>query len=774
MSDELSQKLIKKVNFDFFSQLDEKKIRGLSFLPINILKDTMYVAITQTSNKVEIANYIQSALGKKTDFIFLRENDYRDFVIVYQEAYFAKTGLKPLTDDAKLDANKEQNEDDNLIDLDMGASSDLDLSQYEIKNTPPIKEEVSQAREESSQTFNEANFEPEEIKMKGPEEESLSEMTQSPTTSRNSRGDRKKHIGDVQNPAGKKLGEILIEEGLITDKQLTIALAEAKATDVPLGSILVKLNYITIQDLKDALSAQQGIEMASEEQLKPQMKVAQILPENFIKANKVVPISVTDKKLVVGMVNPGDTTVINEIVYITGLKPTVMMITHFEFERFLEQYYHERKEGTDSIISEINRDGEIEKSESLWEQVDKEIQDASGVVSKFANKIITNGIDQHASDIHIEPRFDGYVVRYRCDGILQEVLKIPESVDNALISRFKVMARLNIAEHRRPQDGNFAIKYNNQTYDFRINTLPVAGKEKMVIRILAPASSLAANKKSEIKIVGLLPEQLELLKKLTTAPNGIILTSGPTGSGKTTTLYSIIKALNDVKVNITTIEDPVEIRMEGINQSAINAKAGITFANSMRAILRQDPDIILIGEIRDYETLEVAISAALTGHLVLSTIHTNSAAATVTRLIEMGAKDYLVSSTLTGVLAQRLVRKLCPHCRQAYNPTLEEAQKIILDKEKAKEFTKNLIYRAVGCSKCNNMGYTGRLGVYEIMGINKDLRKLIAQKAHDIEIEEFAIEHNNMITLQQSCIEHIKAGLTTIDEFVRVLGLATD
>ena len=214
--------------------------------------------------------------------------------------------------------------------------------------------------------------------------------------------------------------------------------------------------------------------------------------------------------------------------------------------------------------------------------------------------------------------------------------------------------------------------------------------------------------------------------------------------------------------------------MEGINQSAINAKAGITFANSMRAILRQDPDIILIGEIRDYETLEVAISAALTGHLVLSTIHTNSAAATVTRLIEMGAKDYLVSSTLTGVLAQRLVRKLCPHCRQSYTPTLEEAQKIILDKHQAQAFTNNIIYKAVGCPKCNNLGYSGRLGVYEIMAINKDLRKLIAQKAHDIEIEEFAIEHNNMITLQQSCIEHIKAGLTTIDEFVRVLGLATD
>ena len=258
---------------------------------------------------------------------------------------------------------------------------------------------------------------------------------------------------------------------------------------------------------------------------------------------------------------------------------------------------------------------------------------------------------------------------------------------------------------------------------------------------------------------------------MVSCPNGIILTSGPTGSGKTTTLYSILKSLNDVSVNITTIEDPIEIKLDGINQSQVNVKAGITFASCMRAILRQDPDIILVGEIRDYETLETAISAALTGHLVLSTVHTNSAAATVTRLIEMGAKDYLVSSTLSGVIAQRLVRRLCDDCKTEYHCTRDEAMKISIDEDEIEKIMKTPIYKATGCNHCNFTGYRGRLGVYEIMPITKEIKKLIAQGAHDLEIEECAVEHG-MTTLANSCIQHILEGRTTINEFVRVLGLA--
>ena len=284
--------------------------------------------------------------------------------------------------------------------------------------------------------------------------------------------------------------------------------------------------------------------------------------------------------------------------------------------------------------------------------------------------------------------------------------------------------------------------------------------------------SLNADDKN-IKLVGGTPEDIVKIKNMVSCPNGIILTSGPTGSGKTTTLYSVLKSLNDEDVNITTIEDPIEIKLEGINQSQINAKAGSTFASCMRAILRQDPDIILVGEIRDYETLEIAVSAALTGHLVLSTVHTNSAAATVTRMIEMGAKDYLVASTLSGVIAQRLVRKLCDDCKEEYYPTYEEASKISADEEEIQRLMKTPIYRAKGCNKCGFSGYVGRLGVYEIMTINKEIKKLVADGAHDIEIEEAAVR-NGMRTLHQSCMGHILNGQTTIDEFVRVLGIVNE
>jgi type IV pilus assembly protein PilB len=287
---------------------------------------------------------------------------------------------------------------------------------------------------------------------------------------------------------------------------------------------------------------------------------------------------------------------------------------------------------------------------------------------------------------------------------------------------------------------------------------------------LAPAVSLESNDK-EIKLVGATDVDVEKVKQMVSCPNGIILTSGPTGSGKTTTLYSVLKSLNDESVNITTIEDPIEIKLEGINQSQINAKAGITFASCMRAILRQDPDIILVGEIRDYETLEIAISAALTGHLVLSTVHTNSAAATVTRLIEMGAKDYLVSSTLSGVIAQRLVRRLCDDCKEEYYPTKEEVRMLTTDPAEMEKLLKTPFYRAKGCNKCNFQGYKGRLGVYEIMMITKEIKKLIAQGAHDLEIEDAAVA-NGMTTLHKACIGHVINGLTTSEEFVRVLGMA--
>lgn len=571
----------------------------------------------------------------------------------------------------------------------------------------------------------------------------------------------------------KKIGEILIDAGYLTEEHLIEALAESKRQSIPIGSVLVKMGYVTLEQLKKALSDQQGYSSVTAAQLNIDIAVTKMLPEDFIRENQLIPLSTDGRFLSIGMVNPNNKKAINEVVYLSGLRPKVYILTHMEFMNALQKYYNESTKETSAMVKRIEQEKlQFEVEESLFDQVDRELEDASGTVAKFANKIISDAIDMKASDIHIEPRLNNYIVRYRIDGVLKKVLDLPAKVESSIIARFKVLSRMNIAEHRRPQDGTFTIKYNNVSYDFRINTLPVSGREKMVIRILAPAVSISAQDKV-IKLVGGTEDDHYRIKKMTSAPNGIILAVGPTGSGKTTTLYSVLKSLNSDGLNITTLEDPVEIKIDGINQSQINPKAGITFASCMKSILRQDPDIILIGEIRDYETLETAIAAALTGHLVLSTLHTNSAAATITRLIQMGAKDYLVSSTLTGIIAQRLVRRLCPNCKEAYHPSLEEAQLVVSNKDDIEAFQKRTIYRPKGCFECGHEGYKGRLGVYEIMNITKEIKKLIAQSAHDIEIEEVAVGAG-MRTLQQSCLNHILNGETTIDEFVRVLGPVTE
>ena len=580
-------------------------------------------------------------------------------------------------------------------------------------------------------------------------------------------------LPDEHNERQAKLGELLIQKGYITDVQLLQALSESKRTKTPIGSTLFKLGFLSLPQLKEFLSAQSGLDTVTPELLAHQDKFVNILPEDFIRTNKIIPISSDGKTLILGVVHPVKADILKEIIYLTGQNPKQLLMTYYEFEASLNTYFSTAKKETQKIIKQIEDESlEFEQDETLWEQISSELQDPTGSVAKFVNQIITNAIDTKVSDIHLEPRLQGYIVRYRKDGMLQKVLDIPPKVESSVIARFKVLSRMDIAEHRRPQDGTFSLKYKNGSYDFRINSLPVSGKEKVVIRILAPAVSLNAADK-QINLIGAQDDDIAKIRAMVTCPNGIILTSGPTGSGKTTTLYSILKALNDVSVNITTIEDPIEIKLEGINQSQINTKAGITFASCMRAILRQDPDIILVGEIRDYETLEIAISAALTGHLVLSTVHTNSAAATVTRLIEMGAKDYLVSSTLTGVIAQRLVRKLCDDCKEEYLPSYEEASKIFTAEEDIQKCMKRPLYRARGCNKCDFTGYKGRLGVYEIMPITKDIKKLIAMGAHDLEIEETAIKHG-MKTLNSSCIRHIMNGVTTISEFVRVLGMASE
>lgn len=572
--------------------------------------------------------------------------------------------------------------------------------------------------------------------------------------------------------------DMLVSIGWLTKEQLSECKDLAKQRGVPLDTIFYEKEYLSYERIVSYLKKKYGYEVVAKSNIIVDASILKLLPDDFVFKKKTVIMSMEGNKLAVAMVNPLDKFTIREISLSTGRSLNVYCISSFEFEQYLKELELEKKNAhaareTERIIQSIEEEAaEYNNEESLWAQVEKELQDASGNVAKFVYKIITDAIDAKASDIHIEPRLSYYVVRVRTDGILKKVLEIPGSIEQAVITRFKVLARMNIAEHRRPQDGTFSIKHNDRMYDFRINTLPVSGKEKVVIRILAPAVSLKASGENMV-IPGASDDALEKIKNMVQSPNGIILTSGPTGSGKTTTLYTILKSLNKEDVNITTIEDPIEIKLEGINQSQVNPKADITFASCMRAILRQDPDVILIGEIRDFETLEVAISAALTGHLVLSTVHTNSAAATVTRLIEMGAKDYLVSSTLTGVIAQRLVRRLCDKCKEAYFPTEEEVKHISTNPQVQQELLKTKLYRKKGCKECGYLGYTGRIGIYEVMPITREIKKLIAQGAHDIEIEEVAVAAG-MKTLKTACLDHIIKGNTSASEFVRVLGYANE
>ena len=572
--------------------------------------------------------------------------------------------------------------------------------------------------------------------------------------------------------------DMLVSIGWLTEEQLIECQKESVEKQIPIDTLFLEKELLTVDRIVSYLKKKYGNKVVLKSDIKSDESILRLLPDDFIEKKKTIIMSMEENKLAVAMVNPNDKYIIREISLSTGRPLNVYTIPSFEFDSYLKDYtLLKRKEQhakeTERRIQSIEMEAaEYNNEESLWAQVEKELQDASGNVAKFVYKIITDAIDAKASDIHIEPRLGYYVVRLRSDGILKKVLEIPGSIEQAVITRFKVLARMNIAEHRRPQDGTFSIRYNDRMYDFRINTLPVSGKEKVVIRILAPAVSLKASG-SKMIIQGASDSDLEKIHDMVQCPNGIILTSGPTGSGKTTTLYTILKSLNNEDVNITTIEDPIEIKLEGINQSQVNPKADITFASCMRAILRQDPDIILVGEIRDFETLEVAISAALTGHLVLSTVHTNSAAATVTRLIEMGAKDYLVSSTLTGVIAQRLVRKLCDKCKEAYFPTEEEVKHITNNENMQQHLLKTKLYRKKGCKDCGYLGYSGRMGIYEVMPITREIKKLIAQGAHDIEIEEAAVGAG-MVTLKSSCLNHIIEGTTSTSEFVRVLGYATE
>lgn len=567
-------------------------------------------------------------------------------------------------------------------------------------------------------------------------------------------------------PAKKLIGEILVELGYLTEPDLQAALIEAKKNNEVLGMSLIRNSRVTTEQLGHALSVQFNTKYVSVSKMEADPELLEILPEEFMREHEIIPIAKERGKLVVATTNPNNRDAIDEITFITGIRPIITITPYIEFQEFYTKYLGDIS-SSHNLINEIT--SSVKKDEEggidIAIQRDAEMSDASNPLVKLVNSIIEEAIERNASDVHIEPRNKKYLVRFRIDGILRTILDVPQNMEASFVTRIKVMSRMDIAEHRRPQDGRFTMAYKNVEYNLRVNTLPVnEGREKIVLRILRPSKNIA-----NFESLGFSEEDTKKLKYLYQSPHGIILVCGPTGSGKTTTLYTVLNQINDDIRNISTVEDPVELSIEGLNQSQVNPKADFTFATSMRALLRQDPDVIMVGEIRDYETLEAAVHAALTGHLVFSTIHSNTTAATITRMIEMGAASNLIGSALVGVVAQRLARTICPYCKTTYEATPQE-KKLLFPYQEDKQSQNVVLHKGSGCELCSNSGYLGRSGIYEIMLIDREVRQLINDSHSDLEIEDAAISAG-MKTLGMNGRAKVLAGETTVEEIIRVLGV---
>lgn len=572
-------------------------------------------------------------------------------------------------------------------------------------------------------------------------------------------------VSTNQQPIRKKIGEILLEQGLIHESDLAAALVESQKSGQRIGQVLVRQGKVTIDQLGQALSFQHKVKYFSITKVEIDKDLLELLPEDLMRTQQVVPVAKERGRLVVAMTNPTHRDTIDEITFITGMRPLVVVTTCIEFQEFYNKCLGDLS-ASHTLIEEISMVAkEADQEVDLATRREAEMSDHSNPLVKLVNSIIEDAIERNASDIHVEPRNKKYLVRFRIDGILRTILDVPQNMEASFVTRIKVMARMDIAEHRRPQDGRFGIKYKGSDYNLRVNTLPVSdNREKIVIRILRPSKNI-----SDFQSLGFDPDDVDKLEFLYKAPHGIVLVCGPTGSGKTTTLYTVLNRINDDIRNICTVEDPVELAIEGLNQSQVNPKADYTFASSMRALLRQDPDVIMVGEIRDYETLEAAVHAALTGHLVFSTIHSNTTTATITRMIEMGAASNLIGSALVGILAQRLVRTICPYCKIEYDANQEEKE-ILFPYDEDKRIHGIRLFRGEGCELCGNTGYTGRLGVYEILLVDREIRQLINDSHSDLEIEDAAIAAG-MKTLGMNGRAKVLSGVTTLSEVVRVLGV---
>ncbi|MBI4778077.1 type II secretion system ATPase GspE [Candidatus Desantisbacteria bacterium] len=555
---------------------------------------------------------------------------------------------------------------------------------------------------------------------------------------------------------------MLVEKGIINYTQLKQAIDIQKKGGERLACVLVELGIIKDTEIADFLASETKTPRVTREQLNAiDSSIKGIIPESIIQKDLVLPLSKKDKTLTVALTDPLNIFLIDSLSSRTKCVIQPVIATESEIKKIIEKIYGKIL-SVENIIRKLEGQGGVEVVQQQNEKDDitllvQESKDAS--VVSLVNYMLMDAIRNRASDIHIEPFENQVRIRTRIDGILYEVPSPPKKYQNAIVSRIKIMSGLDIAEKRLPQDGRFKVKYENRDIDFRVSMIPTAFGEKVVMRIL-DSSALCL----DLHDLGFEQKTLEIFKKCIHAPYGIILVTGPTGSGKSTTLYSTLKSIDAVAKNIMTIEDPIEYVLPGVNQVQIKPEIGFEFTDGLRAFLRQDPDIIMVGEIRDKETAEVSINASLTGHLVFTTLHTNDSAGAITRLINMGIEPFLISSTVIMSIAQRLVRKICPECREAYQETAKNLQAIGVRIDSKREVT---LYRGKGCDRCNGIGYRGRLAVFETMILTEEIRQLVLSREPSQIIKQAAIQ-NGMISLREAALRKVVAGLTTVEEVLRL------
>jgi len=551
-----------------------------------------------------------------------------------------------------------------------------------------------------------------------------------------------------------QIGQVLLQEKLITEEQLGEVLSIQKATGERVGDILMKKGYISELDFTRALAKRLKTDYITLENMKLNPGVVQLIKEDFARSYCLIAIDKQGKALTVAMSDPMNFYVIEDMHFMTGLdiKPVIAMPSIIYHA--IDEYYMGRV--ANEAAKDVNKEfsASIESDLATIESTLDERVDSAPVV-RLVNSIIMQAAKQGASDIHIEPNRDDTRVRVRVDGHLRDVLRLSANAHKSVVTRLKIMSSMNIAERRVPLDGRCEVEIEGSMIDMRVSTIPTVYGEKVVIRLLNNTMSRTLTNKEAL---GFSETNLKLFDQLMQISHGVILVTGPTGSGKTTTLYTMIEEIMTPEINIVTTEDPVEYKIDGANQMQINEKAGLTFASGLRAILRQDPDVIMIGEIRDGETATIAIRAAITGHMVLSTLHTNDAATSMNRLVDMGVKPYLVSSAVSGVIAQRLVRKICPNCKQAYEAS--EREKEILGWKGPVT-----LHKGAGCSNCSFTGYKGRTAIHEIIIVDNTLRDMITKEALSSEIQEYASKHGT-VTLKQDMVQRVIAGDSTVDELL--------